>query len=275
MSKGFLVLAQNNNETDYVKQAYFLAKSLHRSQKSVKNITLVTNDIVPEEYKSVFDSIVEIPFGDQASQSTWKVENRWKLYHASPYEETIVFDADMLVTTDLTHCWRFVKDRDLFFTSVVTNYKGNIVKDTVYRKMFVENNLPNLYSGFFYFKKSDKSKDFFKLLEYISYNWERFFFEIAPKQMQKFFSIDVAVSIAVKILDIEEQVSHRNSPFKFVHMKPALQEWGITPASCYSQIQSYYNKNNELYVGNFKQLGVFHYVEDEFLIPDITENING
>lgn len=274
MSKGFIVLAQNNKETDYVRQAYFLAKSIQHSQISVKNVTLVTNDNVPDEYKPVFDRILEIPFGDQAADSEWKVENRWKLYHASPYEETIVFDADMLVTTDLTNCWNFVKDKNLFFTSTVTDFRGNAVTDTFYRKTFIENSLPNLYSGMFYFKKSDESLEFFKLLEYISYNWERFFFEISPKQRQEFFSIDVAISIAVKILDIEQEVTHKNSPFKFVHMKPALQGWSPVPASCYSQIQGYYNKKNELYVGNFRQLGVFHYVEDSFLIPEITENIN-
>lgn len=265
MSKGFVVLAQNNNETNYVRQAYMLAKSIQTSQKSIKNISLVTNDPVPEEYKDVFESIIEIPFGDQAEHSNWKVENRWKLYHASPYEETIVFDADMLVTTDLTNCWQFVKDRSLFFTSSVKDYRGNIITDTVYRKTFIENDLPNLYTGMFYFKKSEESLQFFKLLEYISYNWERFFFEIAPKQMQKFFSMDVAVSVAVKILDIEHQVTHKNSPFTFVHMKPAIQGWSPVPGSCYTQLQSYCTKNNELYVGNYKQLGVFHYVEDIFL----------
>ena len=110
MSKGFIVLAQNNSNTDYIKQAYLLAKSLHNSQALVKNISLVTNDLVPNEYKSAFDQIIEIPFDDQASNSEWKVENRWKLYHATPYEETIVFDADMIVTKDLSDCWKFAKN---------------------------------------------------------------------------------------------------------------------------------------------------------------------
>lgn len=275
MSKGFLVVAQNSQGIDYVRQAYFLAKSLQISQKKYKNISILTNDVVPDEYKSAFDQIISIPFGDHAQHSEWKVENRWKVYYSSPYYETIVFDADMLVTTDLSNCWKFAEDKDLFFTSVVKNYKGNIITDNTYRKTFVENNLPNLYSGMFYFKKSEKVQTFFKVLEYVVYNWERFFFEITPKNYQKFFSLDVATAITAKILDMESEITHPLSPFQFVHMKPYLQEWAVVPGSCYSKIYCYFNSKKELYVGNYKQLGVFHYVEDSFLTKDITENLNG
>jgi hypothetical protein len=274
MTKGYLVLAQNSN-TDYVRQAYYLARSLQHSQSYIKNISLVTNDNVPDNYKNVFDKIIPIPFGDQAQNSEWKIENRWKLYHASPYDETIVFDADILVTSDLKKCWEFIKGRDLFFTSQILDYRGNHIVDKVYRKTFIENQLPNIYSGMFYFRKSNYTHSFFKLLEYITYNWERFFFEVTPKFTQKFYSLDVASAIAIKILGIESDVVHSQSPFKFVHMKPALQGWFPIPGSCYSQVHSYFNKDKELYVGNYKQLGVFHYVEDCFLNKEIVENLDG
>ena len=44
-------------------------------------------------YKHVFDNIIPIPWGNLAKNSDWKIENRWKLYHLSPYEHTIVMDA--------------------------------------------------------------------------------------------------------------------------------------------------------------------------------------
>ncbi len=273
MSKGFLVLAQNS-DIDYVRQAYALALSIKATQQTETNISIVTNDIIPDEYKFVFDKIIPIPFGDHATNSSWKVENRWKLYHASPYDETIVFDADMLVLDDLSIAWNYVKDRNLFFTSQVKDFKGRTVTNTVYRKMFVENNLPNLYSGMFYFKKSDASLEFFKLLEFITYNWQKFYGEIAPKSAQQFFSLDVSVAIAAKILGIDDQVTNSNSPFTFVHMKPALQGLDPVPTSCLSQCLVNFNDKKELYINNFKQYGVYHYVEDEFLTDKIIEKLN-
>lgn len=273
MSKGFLVLAQNS-DVDYIRQAYALALSIKATQPSINNISLVTNDSVPEQYLSAFDKIIPIPFGDSAITSEWKVENRWKLYHASPYDETVVLDVDMLILDNIERVWKWVGDRELFFTSHVVDYKGRIIVDNTYRKMFVSNDLPNLYSGMFYFKKSDSSLEFFKLLEFITYNWQKIYFEIAPKNMQNFYSFDVSVSIAAKLMGIDNIITHRNSPFTFIHLKPALQGWEPVPQSCLSQLLINFTDTKELYLNNFKQRGVFHYVEDAFLTDQIIEQLN-
>jgi hypothetical protein len=273
MTKGFLVLAQNSS-TDYIKQAYVLALSIKKTQPTFNNISLVTDDIVPEEYQKVFDKILPIPFGDHAVDKEWKIENRWKLYHATPYDETIVLDADMLFLENMEHLWDFAKDRELFFTSHVKDYKGRTVVDTVYRKTFIENDLPNLYSGLYYFKKSDKNLKFFKLLEFITYNWEQVYYTITPKQTQKFYSLDVTISIAAKILGNDDQIQLPNSPFSFVHMKPGIQGWDPYPESYLKQTLVNFNNNFELYFNNFKQCGIVHYVEDEFLTDKILERLH-
>ena len=115
MSKGHVFIAQNS-DVDYVRQACALALSIKRFNKIENKTCLITNDTVPEEYKHAFDFIIPIPWGDLAAESNWKIENRWKLYYASPYDETIVFDADMLVLDNIEHAWKFVNERDLFFT---------------------------------------------------------------------------------------------------------------------------------------------------------------
>jgi hypothetical protein len=273
MSKGFLVLAQNS-EVDYIRQAYALALSIKSTQPTINNISLVTNDIVPEQYVSAFDKIIPIPFGDAANSSKWKIENRWKLYHASPYDETIVLDVDMLILDNIEQAWQYVNSKDLFFTSYVTDYKNRTATDTTYRKMFVENDLPNLYSGMYYFKKSDTVLEFFKLAEFITYNWERIYSIVAPKNMQNFYSFDVTVSIAAKLLGIDDIITHKNSPFTFTHLKPALQGWDPIPQSCLSQLLINFTDSKELYLNNFRQHNVFHYVEDGFLTDEIIEKLN-
>jgi len=273
MTRGFLVIAQNST-VDYVRQAYALALSIKSTQPTINNISIVTNDIIPDKYKSAFDKIIPIPFGDAATDSEWKVENRWKLYHASPYEETIVLDTDMLVLDNIESIWKYVNGRDLFFTSHVLDYKYRTVEDTTYRKTFVENDLPNLYCGMFYFRKSEAALEFFRLVEFITYNWQRIYYDNAPKQMQKFFSMDVTVSIAAKILGIDDTIVNQNSPFTFVHMKPALQGWDPVPESCLRHLAVTFNRDKELYLNNFRQRGVLHYVEEEFLTDAIIGNLN-
>jgi hypothetical protein len=273
MTRGFLVLAQNSS-VDYIRQAYALALSIKATQPTINNISLVTNDVVPEEYQNIFDTIIPIPFGDQAANSEWKVENRWKLYHATPYDETIVLDADVLILENIERLWSFVKERNLFFSSNVCDYKGRVITDRTYRKTFDENLLPDLYSGMYYFKKCDESLEFFKLVEFISYNWQRIYYEVTPKHTQKFFSMDVSFAIAAKILGIDDQIISSNSPFTFTHMKPALQGWDPLPETFLSQTIVNFNSQRELFLNNFKQTGVFHYVEDAFLSDQIIRKLN-
>jgi hypothetical protein len=180
----------------------------------------------------------------------------------------------MLVLDNIEGVWNFVSDRDLFFTSSVVDYKNRVIDNTTYRKMFVANDLPNLYSGMCYFRKSDAALEFFKLLEFITYNWEKMYYTVAPKNMQNFYSLDVSIAIAATLLGIDDTIMHNNSPFTFTHLKPALQGWDPIPESCLSQLLINFTDTHELYLNNFKQRGVLHYVDDKLLTDEIIKKLN-
>ncbi len=276
--KGFLVLAQNSEDIDYVRQAYALALSLQASQPSCL-VSLVTNDLVPEEYQLAFDKIIPIPGDDQAASSVWKVENRWKLYHVTPYDETIVMDSDMLVLDDFTPVWDQLKNYDIFFNSTIKDFRGRVLKDFVNRKMFNENELPNLYFGLHYFKKNRPALDFYNVMAFVVANWERLYFDIAPKSKQNWLSMDVSAAIAAKILGVDDQVINKNINWSITHMKSNLQHISPIPSSWTKVLDWYFTDNGQLYVSNIQQHGVFHYIDDSFLtdqvLSSLKESANG
>ena len=272
MNKGFCLLAQNNGETDYIRQAYALALSVHKYNSGQK-ISLITNDIVPNEWQEPFDNIIPIPWSDDAEDSEWKINNRWKVYHASPYDETIVLEADMLILSDITHWWKELEKRELFFVSNVKTYRDEVVTSKYYRKTFEANSLPNLYSALHYFKKGNTAKEFYNLLEIIVNNWQLFYGKYAAEQYQKWCSIDVSAAIASKILDNETEITDPNSYITFAHMKPRIQNWENPPKKWTKVIGQYYTKDGSLLLGNYLQNGVLHYVEDEFLTDKIIERL--
>ena len=272
VSRGFCILAQNNSTTNYIRQAYALACTIHRFNNN-QNVCLITNDIVPDEYANIFDQIVPIPWTDQASTVDWKIENRWKVYHASPYDQTIVMDADMLVLQNIEHWWNYLENRDLYFTTNITTYRGEPALDRYYRKVFDSNKLPDLYSAFYYFKKSDAAKQFFVMLELIMINWEYFYGKFAPVDYQKWCSVDVSCAIAAKLLGITNNITDTHSPISFTHMKPRLQYWQHTPDRWTKVLDCFMNEQCELMIGNFLQTGILHYVEDKFLTDKILSRI--
>ena len=119
MSKGYLILAQNTDTTDFLKLAYVNALSIKLSQSTIASVSLVTDivDAVPEHYHKVFDNVISIPWFDDALNSSWKIENRWKLYHVSPYDETVILDSDMLFLTDISHWWKYMSTHDICITN--------------------------------------------------------------------------------------------------------------------------------------------------------------
>jgi hypothetical protein len=271
MSKGFLVFAQNTDSVDYVQQAYALALSIKNSQETIKNISLVTNSKVPKKYQKIFDQIIPIPWYKKIDSSL-QAEHRWKLYHASPYYETIVLDADMLVLEDITDWWEYCSNYDIKFCSKVRNYKQELITtDPFYRKTFLANKLSNPYFALHYFKKSKQAETFYKVLEYVVNNWELCCGQFAPKEYQKWVSMDLASAIAIDILDMQD-IADPINPFEFVHMKPMLQGWTNPPSSWQDITVSYYiNKN--LFVNNIQQSRIFHYVDKTFLTETLIKDL--
>jgi hypothetical protein len=266
-NKGYLILAQNGT-VDYVRMAYVLALTIKLTQTEINSVSLLTDvpDAVPDHYKSVFDNIIEIPWFDDALNSEWKIENRWKIYHVTPYEQTILLDADMIILSDVSHWWDYLENNhDLYITKNAITYRNEMVTDRSYRRTFAENNLPDVYSAYMYFKKSETAEQFWKLVEIIAKDWQIFYNKYLTEYKPKILSMDVVFALAIKLLGIEDQIT---SPFEypqFVHMKSRVQNWSNPGDDWMTQTGTYLNKQGVLKIGNYQQSGIFHYTQKDFL----------
>ena len=275
MSKGFLIFAQNTDTVDYVEQAYALALSIKHSQQTIKNISLVTNSKVPKKYTKIFDQIIPIPYFKKIKNSPLHAEHRYQLYSATPYTETIVLDSDMLLSEDITDWWNYCSNYDVHFCSHITNYKLETIVDTVHRKTFIENNLPNVYYALHYFKKSDTAQEFYRILEFVVNNWEGCYGRFAPEYYQDWVSMDVSAAIAIKLSGLENAAFSKLNPMQFTHMKTPIQGWPVVPDSWQTAVPCVLNSSGNLVVGNIRQHKLFHYVEKHFINKKILSKLEG
>lgn len=264
--KGFLTIAQNGKE-DYVRLAYALAMSLKLSQQKYDKLSIIVNegDEIPEKYLPLFDKIITVEKVD----TDWKVDNKWQYFWLSPYDETIVLDTDMLFFNDISHLWDYLGQyNDLEFTSSVLNYRGDIVESDFYRKTFTKNRLPNLYTAFFYFKKTKDVEQYFKLVEIMFKNWQEFY-KVMLKEPPKHLSGDVVYSLAAKAM----YQRRWDSPLTFVHMRGRLQDPTIVD-DWNKYLQSFFTVINDkigLKINNYTQMHPFHYIKKEFLNDEVIE----
>jgi hypothetical protein len=271
MSKGYLILAQNSKQDDYVRLAYALAMSIKGTQSTVSNVAIATNNAVPSSYSYAFDHIVDIPWNDQASISKWKIENKWKYYYMTPFDETVVLDADMLFPSDISYWWDTLQQKDIWITDKPRTFKGEVITSTEYRPAFASNNLPNVYTAFMYFKKTDLVHELFKMTQLIFENWERFFYDFMDETRPKHLSGDVAYALAIKILGIEDECFDIDSIPTFVHMKPYVQnvDKKLLSDNWTKNIPTYFDDDCRFKIGNYEQYLPFHYQVKEWLTDDM------
>ena len=277
MSRGYICIAQNNSTVDYLQQAYALALNLKLTQSKVNGLTVCvdveTKKKIKSKHKAVFDHIVDIPWKDDAVDDEWKINNKWKYYYMTPYDETVILDTDMIFPTDVSYWWDILAQRDVWSTTKVRTYRGEVVTSNYYRKYFEANNLPNIYTAFFYFKKSELASELFAMTEIIFQHWQRMFFKYMPNGKPDWLSGDVAFALAMHLLGIENECTRENIDAMptFTHMKSHVQNipYSKIENDWQKTLPTYYNTYSDFKIGNFQQLYPFHYVEKDWLTQNM------
>jgi len=264
MNNGFLICASSEN---YLHQAYLACLSIKAINRN-SFVSLLTNAQVTQKYNEIFDNVF-ILF-DKNVNDRYALELRQCVYDVTPYDNTIVIDTDVLVLENLDSCWNYlISNTSILFTTKAFTYRYELIKDNYYRKSFIYNNLPNTYSAFYFFKKNAISNEFFNLLKLVNLNWNKFYNIFCPNYTPKQPSMDISVAISYIILNCND--FNHIMPVNLVHMKTRIQNWENYADQWTNTISFNLTNNGNLYVGNYKQKGIFHYVENSFVTDNIVE----
>ena len=262
MKFGYLLIVAEHETVDYLKLAYALALSIKNTQRpGFDQVALVINGkqkLTDLNSSWVFDHVIE-----------WNQETFWNgrswMDTLTPFEHTVCLDVDMLFLRDYSH-WveYFIENSELYVANKSYTYRGELVEDIHYRKAFVKNNLPNLYSFYTYFKKDSKiAQEFFELGRLIIKNPIEFSNAFLSEHKPNIVGTDEAFALAAKILDITDNIAYSLEFPRVVHMKPMIQNWPWPAQSWSDHVGFYFNKKAELKIGNYQQHDIMHYVEKD------------
>lgn len=168
--RGFLILAVNTDDVDYVSCAKQLAESLKAWHPDTE-VCLLTDQ---EQNFDCFDHVRLLPFGDQAKETEWKLINDWQCGRASPFRQTIKLEADMLITSPVDHWWNLFQHRDVVVSTGCRDFYGNVSDNRFYRKTFDLNNLPDVYNAITYWRVSETALQFWRWVRRVFENWNEY-----------------------------------------------------------------------------------------------------
>jgi len=225
---GYFTFVQNNETKDYLKLAYACGLSLKATQSINKFAIAVdeaTKECLEDKHYKVFDYVIDIPWGDDSEEDSWKLGNEWKAWAITPFKETVKLDCDMVFTRNVDHWWTFMREQEILIATNVRKLNGHIATSRKYRSVFDENNLPNVYSGFMYFRYGEESLKLFKTLKWVYKNWNTVTENIKNCRDNK-PTTDVALAIALVLQEQEYTYTNKIIDYPtFVHLKPSILEW--------------------------------------------------
>ena len=102
MSRGYLIYAIDE---PYLSQAKVLKKSI--GHHTGGDVTIISDNFSYDDITKKFEW--------HKNTFTSNLLNLWQLYWATPYDETIVLDADMLFLNDYSYWWDYLSKFDLLF----------------------------------------------------------------------------------------------------------------------------------------------------------------
>tara|TARA_Y100000589_G_scaffold232888_1_gene220411 strand:- start:280 stop:1119 length:840 start_codon:yes stop_codon:yes gene_type:complete len=208
MSEGVLLFAYNNEQLDYVKQAIFCAKRI--KEFTNLNVTLVTD--TPNQikkypfHKKYIDHVLPASKSTETQQkkfydgsdyidATWKNFSRVSCYKFTPYEKTIVMDTDFIVSSDaILKC--FNTQHDFMINRYA--FDLNTTRDNSEELLVSNTSIPMYWATIFYFRKTNKTRILFDLVQYIRDNWS--YYKLLYNFVSKTYRNDFAFSIALHIL---------------------------------------------------------------------------
>jgi hypothetical protein len=207
MTRGVLIFAQNNSSIDYTKMAIYAAERVRKFLNVPVSIVTDSREQLLSHNSDVFDTIIDINdaayytkyFYDGIETSVslpWKNTSRSNCFYLSPYDETLVIDADFIINSStLSYCWNQPNDFLIYKNSFDLAQRDNQTEFT----SISEYSTDFYWATVFWFRKTDNTAAFFNLVSHIKDNWSyyKFIYQIHSTN----FRNDLAFSIALHMMN--------------------------------------------------------------------------
>ena len=264
LNKGFVIVAvKNTSGVDYLRHAAALAASIKKNCK-INDVCLITNYRIPQRWQGLFDHVVRI----DSQPSEWTQDILSRIYDLSPFHETIHIESDCLVLSNIDHWWAGCQHHDVLFTTKVKTVRGDISAQS-YRKHFERSDLPLIYSGLYYFRKSALARSIHFTMSWVVTNWADIRNTVFDPNLNFRMGNDEVAAVALALSNIDElKYTNPDLPYpSMCHMKSKINSWPELDLT--KSLGVFLDSDFNLYVNNYLQQGIWHYQQKEFLTDEI------
>lgn len=213
MSKGLVFFGVNNSRVNYLQLAIIAATFARKNLGRDISTCLITDEdtltSAPANLSQYFDHVVKLETKELFENTRqykdtryytfndrFRNETRSSVYDLSPYDETLLVDCDYLICSNtLNNVWGSIEDV-MINRDAVSLYHDPLNGDEYRLNSY---GIRMYWATLIYFRKGDKARELFKLVEHIKENWD--FYKLTYDFPGSLFRNDYAFSIAIHILN--------------------------------------------------------------------------
>ena len=213
ITKGVIVFAFNTEKWDYVAMAAYTANRA----KQFLNLptTLITNEESKPtgELATVFDQVVVVKADKNniRDHMIWINKGRYQAYELSPYDETILLDADYVINSD-----KLLKTFDLSDTFCCHNRTEFLMYPNAPQETLSSYSYDTLWATVIMFKKSERAKQIFDTLKMVQENYSHY--ANIHSFIAGVYRNDYALTIALRIVNGHSVEPSYFIPWNLVHV---------------------------------------------------------
>lgn len=199
LTRGVLIFAFNNEQTDYLAMAAWSAKNI-REHLNLP-VAVVTDSDDHGRYRE-FDQVIASKaitggtryFEDYEKTVSWHNASRVDAYSLSPWDETLVLDADYVVaSSDLNKLWSSPADF-LCHKNALDMRTGKLATGL---NTYGQYNMPMWWATVMMFRKSNTAQYIFDCMNMVRDNWEHYrdLYGISKSTYRNDFALSIALGI--------------------------------------------------------------------------------
>ena len=221
MTTGALIFAYNNEEVDYLAMAAWSAANIKRH---LGIPVAVVTDTDVSRY-DCFDKIVVAEtqadnyryFHDYRKDVTWYNGNRMDAYNLTPWEQTLVLDADYVVAGNSL---KTVLNSNQDFLAHRSAYDATGLFDFDAHNYFGDYLMPMWWATVMMFRKSSRAQMIFDTMSMIKQNWAHY--RRLYANSRETYRNDHALSIALHVVD-GNTLEHPGIPWNLASLMPGYE----------------------------------------------------
>jgi hypothetical protein len=199
MTTGALIFAFNNEETNYLEMAAWSAQNIHRHLNIP--VAVVTNSTDAGLYKQ-FEKVIFAGaetggsryFEDYAATVSWHNAGRADAYNLTPWERTLVLDADYIVASNQLQQVINADSDFLCHRLAFDLAEARLLNEL---NQFGQHKLPMWWATVMMFKRSNTAQYIFDSMNMIKNNWQHYrdLYGIQKNTYRNDFALSIALGI--------------------------------------------------------------------------------